>query len=78
MPLKYIAEMFCDRVGACKAYLKDKYTNSSPLNYALSKQNREKRLMSQETYDLIMYLLKTLSEQGEDYICKELKERLNK
>ena len=73
MPIKYIFEMFCDRVGACKAYLKDKYTNSSPLNYALSKQDREKRLMSPYTYDLIMYLLRTLAEYGEDYVCNEIK-----
>ena len=28
MPLKYVAEMFCDRVAACRIYLGDKYTDA--------------------------------------------------
>ena len=27
MPLKYVAEMFCDRIAACKVYQGDKYTD---------------------------------------------------
>lgn len=29
MPLKYVKEMFCDRVAAGKIYLDDKYTNDN-------------------------------------------------
>ena len=35
MPLKYLAEMICDRVAASKIYLGDKYTDSAPLVYYL-------------------------------------------
>ena len=30
MPVKYVAEMFADRVAACKTYEKDRYTTMSP------------------------------------------------
>ena len=33
MPVKYVAEMFCDRVAACKVYYKEKYTEKTPLEY---------------------------------------------
>ena len=33
MPLKYVIEMFCDRVAASKTYMKDKYTDAYPLEY---------------------------------------------
>jgi hypothetical protein len=29
MPRKYVAEMFCDRVAACRIYLGDKYVHAS-------------------------------------------------
>ncbi len=31
MPLKYVIEMFCDRVAASKIYMGDKYTDAYPL-----------------------------------------------
>ena len=36
MPDNYVIEMFCDRIAASKVYLKDKYTNRSPLDYFLN------------------------------------------
>lgn len=30
MPLRYVAEIFCDRIAACRTYLKDKYTDAAP------------------------------------------------
>ena len=33
MPLKYVKEMFCDRVAAGKIYLGEKYTNNNPIEY---------------------------------------------
>lgn len=33
MPVKYVAEMFCDRVAASRIYNKDKYKDSDPLDY---------------------------------------------
>ena len=34
MPVRYVAEMFCDRVAASRIYQKDKYTDASPWEYA--------------------------------------------
>ena len=33
MPLKYVAEMFCDRVAACKIYRGKDYSPSGIANY---------------------------------------------
>ena len=33
MPLRYLKEMFCDRVAASKIYQGDKYTEKHPLEY---------------------------------------------
>ena len=76
MPYKYIVEMFCDRVAACKTYLKDKYTDSSPLEYALSKQEKERKLMSTNTYNTLMDLFDDLYLSGEEYVVSEIKKNL--
>ena len=33
MPKKYVAEMFCDRIAACRVYQGDRYTDASPYDY---------------------------------------------
>ena len=33
MPMKYVAEMFCDRVAASRIYLRGKYTDAAPYGY---------------------------------------------
>ena len=65
MPLKYVIEMFCDRVAASKVYLKDKYTNKSPYEYF--DKGRSRRTIHQETSDFLEKLLKMLAEKGEPY-----------
>lgn len=63
MPTKYVVEMFCDRVAASKIYLKDKYTDSSPLEYFMQAKNR--RIIHPKTSDLLEGMLVMLSEKGE-------------
>ena len=76
MPLKYVIEMFCDRVAASMIYQKEKYTDSSALEYY--ENGRGKILIHPETDALIHHLLKYLSEHGLDqtihYIVTEIKE----
>ena len=74
MPLRYIAEMFCDRVGASKTYLGDKYTDRSPLEYALSKTEGDELFMSAHTRETLLGWLTDLAEHGEDYVCREIRE----
>ena len=33
MPVKYVAEMFCDRVAACKTYRGKNYCDRDPYDY---------------------------------------------
>ncbi|MDD6279680.1 MAG: DUF5662 family protein [Oscillospiraceae bacterium] len=66
MPDIFVYEMFCDRVAASKTYNKEKYNDSSSLEYFL--RGKSNRLMiAQSTSDQIEFLLTMLSEKGEDY-----------
>lgn len=64
MPLKYVKEMFCDRVAASKVYRADSYTDATSLNY-LNMMDYTK-LMHPETYKLLRSWLVMLAEEGED------------
>ena len=65
MPLKYVKEMFCDRVAASKIYMKDKYDDGAPLAYFL--RAKKTRAIHPETSDLLENLLTMLRDKGEDY-----------
>lgn len=71
MPAKYLAEMICDRVGATKIYLKDKYTDGAPLDYFLNKTDRAG--MNPKTSEKLEYFLTMLKDRGEKYTFKQLK-----
>ena len=71
MPLKYVIEMFCDRVAASKIYLKDKYTEMSPYEYF--DKGRSRRTIHKETSDFLEKLLKMLAQKGEDYTFMYIK-----
>ncbi len=75
MPLRYITEMFCDRVAACKIYRGKNYTDSSALEYFLRGNARSK--MHTETADMLEEWLRMLSEKGEKETFAHIK-RINK
>lgn len=76
MPINYVIEMFCDRVAASMIYQKDKYTDSSALEYY--EKGRNIILIHPNTDKLIHHLLTYLSIHGLDktieYIVNEIKE----
>ena len=72
MPMRYIAEMFCDRVAACKTYQKEKYTTASPMEYMMSRP-QEKELMHPDTYGMLKQLFDLLKQWGEDRTCAYIK-----
>ena len=76
MPIKYVKEMFCDRIAANKVYKKDKYTDSSPLEYYYQKLNRD--VMHEKTAKLLESWLIMLSEKGEKETFKYIKNIKNK
>lgn len=74
MPLKYVIEMFCDRVAASKTYNKEKYTDADSLKYYM--RGRGHYVIHPDTDELLHKLLEMLAQKGEDetfsYIKKEL------
>ena len=64
MPVRYVVEMFMDRIAACKVYQKDAYTDASPLAYH-DRSKRVKEIMHPETIALIEKLMVMLAEEGE-------------
>jgi hypothetical protein len=74
MPLRYVAEMFCDRLAASKIYNGKKYTQNHPLDYFLSA--KEVRLIHPETSDLLEHWLRVLAEQGEEQAFALIRETL--
>ena len=66
IPYKYVIEMFCDMVGASKAYLKEKYTPGAPYQYYLNKC-KGKRLMHVDSETLLEKLLQKLQ------VCQDTK-----
>lgn len=63
MPVRYVAEMFCDRVAASKIYQGDRYTDRSALDYFL--RGGAKKKMHPETAALLESWLIMLAERGE-------------
>ena len=74
MPVKYVVEMYCDRVAACKNYQKEKYTDRSALEYF--QKGKSIYMMHPETAKLLEDLLTYLADNGEEaankYIRKEI------
>lgn len=64
MPLKYVKEMFCDRVAAGKIYLGDNYTDDNPINYFL--RGSAQTAMHPETAKLLESWLRMIQSEGED------------
>lgn len=71
MPLKYVIEMFCDRVAASKIYLGKSYTDSYPLEYFL--RAKSTRTIHPETSDFLEGLLVMLAEKGEKETFRYIK-----
>ena len=71
MPVKYVAEMFCDRVAASRIYNKDKYKDSYPLDYYIKGLGHY--IMHPETDELLHNLLKMLADKGEEYTFAYIK-----
>jgi hypothetical protein len=71
MPLKYLKEMFADRIAATKVYRKKNYKPEDVLNYYLS---REKTLkMHKDTEETLVNWLYMLKDKGEKETLKYVK-----
>ena len=63
MPIKYVAEMFIDRVSASKNYQKEKYTDKSALDYY--NNSKDHYMLHPDTRAMLEYLLEMLWKKGE-------------
>ena len=80
MPKRYIAEMFCDRIAACRVYMGDKYTDASAYDYYMKgTATRVGPLIHPDTAAQLEKMLKVLKDEGEDaafaYVRQWLKEK---
>ena len=71
MPLRFVAEMFCDRVAASKVYQGEQYTNQHPLTYFL--RGKANRAIHPDTSDLLESWLILLAEQGEEAVFRRIR-----
>ena len=76
MPIRYVAEMFVDRVSASKNYQRDKYKDNSPLLYY--QKGKGAYLIHPDTEALLEYLLTMLAVRGEKETFSFVKNELLK
>lgn len=76
MPVKYVAEMFCDRIAASRIYNKEKYKDSDPLDYYIKGLGHY--IMHPETDALLHKLLQMLTDKGEEYTFEYIKKNVLK
>ena len=74
MPMKYIAEMFCDRIAACRVYLGDKYTDDAAYDYYV--RSKDHIMIHPETGAEIEKMLLVLKEKGEEAAFAYVRGRL--
>lgn len=64
MPVRYVLEMFCDRVAACKNYNGSSYTDADAYDYFM--RGKEHYIIHPESGELLERLLLMLKEKGEE------------
>lgn len=74
MPKKYVAEMFCDRIAACRVYQGEKYTDASAYDYF--HRTKGHLWINEETAALLDRWLLLLKEQGEDATLRQIRREL--
>lgn len=72
MPVRYVVEMFIDRVSASRNYQKEKYTADSAWQYY--QRGIAFHILHEDTRRLLEELLKMLAKEGEDAVYSYIKE----
>ena len=74
MPLRYVAEMFCDRIAASKVYQGAAYTDASPYEYFV--RSKSEIMIHPETSAELEEMLRVLKDEGEDAAFAYVRSRL--
>lgn len=64
MPVKYVAEMFCDRVAASRVYRGDEFCNEDPWNFF--QKSKTHTILNPATSALLESMVVKLRDEGED------------
>ncbi len=75
MPVRYVVEMFLDRIAACKVYKGSAYQDSDPLDY-FQKGGTDDYVMHEDTKRLLTTLLVMLSQKGEEETFRYIREKV--
>lgn len=75
MPIKYFIEMVCDRIAACKTYLKEQYTFDAALKYY---NDHIPVQIHPKTNRMLQTALTILAQEGEDSLIFVLRQALKK
>lgn len=65
MPVRYVCEMFIDRVSASKNYQKENYTDESSIIYY--NKSKSHYIIHEDTAALLEFMLTMLAKRGEAY-----------
>lgn len=74
MPKRFVIEMFMDRIAASKIYMRERYTDASPLEYY--EKGSAAQLIHEDTRRLLEELLNMLAEKGEDVTFAYIKNKI--
>lgn len=81
MPYRYIVEMFCDRVAACKIYKGKEYTDKSALEYfnkGIKVKETRSLLITDNTINILEDLLSRLANDGEEKTFRYIRQTVKK
>ena len=76
MPLRYVMEMFMDRIAASKTYNGAAYKDTDPIAYYRRGDTRQ--FLHPDTADLLESLLVLLAEEGEEKAFAKVRELLQR
>ena len=76
MPVKYVVEMFCDRIAACRVYMGEDYTDASAYEYYA--RSHRHYMIHPETDKLLRRLLLILRDYGEEKVFAYIRARILK
>ena len=71
MPVKYVVEMFCDRMAASKTYRKELYQDGDPWEYYA--KSKSKYLLHPASRELLESLLLMLRDRGEEETFRHIR-----
>ncbi|MCD2492383.1 DUF5662 family protein [Lacrimispora sp. NSJ-141] len=74
MPVKYVIEMFMDRIAASKTYKKEAYTDSSPWEYYV--RRKDVMVIHPVSRRQLEFLLKKLARDGEQETFRYIREKI--